>query len=189
MEKLFPDCSYCPMNATNPETFCSGHCRFDFMRGKCELKGKHCLYNFYCNLDTKWYCVCKNSSLYISDEFTKKENSFCSISSTYGSYEHLLSAKIACASETRCIGIQETYNDDQNIEFRLCRHKFITSYSHTSVIHHRGMHISRQRFSGTYWLCRTNTYFQNYKCTRIEKVFAILSYILQELKQSALTLH
>ena len=49
MEKLFPDCSYCPMNATNPETFCSGHCRFDFMRGKCELKGKHCLYNFYCN--------------------------------------------------------------------------------------------------------------------------------------------
>ena len=97
--------------------------------------------------------------MYISDEFTKRENSYCSVS--HGSYEHILAAKIDCASDDKCIGIHEAYID-QKIILRLCRNGFVTSYTQKSVIHQKDKNISSQIFLGT-------NFYSGYRyiCTKI----------------------
>ena len=83
----------------------------------------------------------------ISGGFLRTENSFCRSSNTYGSYDNLLSAKIACISDDKCIGIYETYHH-KTMTFDICRNGFITSYLHTSVIYQRETHISSHFWSG-----------------------------------------
>ena len=148
---LFPDCSYCPKNTTNSEDFCKGHCQYNVLNGKCELKGGYA----HCNLIYKddlckkvaISVVCSIIVQSVSDVFTRIDNSFCRSSNLHGSYNSLLSAKIACISDDKCVGIYETYHR-KAMTLQICRSRFITSYMHTSVIHQRAAHISSHFLSG-----------------------------------------
>ena len=74
--------------------------------------------------------------IHILDEFNKISGSFCSLANTYGVYDQLATAKLACISDDSCIGIYDKSGDATG-KMRLCQKGFIISDEYSSTIYQK----------------------------------------------------
>ena len=75
-------------------------------------------------------------NIYLSDEFNQISRSFCSLANTYGVYDQLATAKLACISDDSCIGIYDQSGDATG-KMRLCQKGFIISDEYFSTIYQK----------------------------------------------------
>ena len=75
-------------------------------------------------------------NIYLSDEFNQISKSFCSLANTYGVYDQLATAKLACLSDDSCIGIYDQSGDATG-KMRLCQKGFIISDEYFSTIYQK----------------------------------------------------
>ena len=78
----------------------------------------------------------KDKNIYLSDEFNQISRSFCSLANTYGVYDQLAIAKLACISDDSCIGIYDQSGDATG-KMRLCQKGFIISDEYFSTIYQK----------------------------------------------------
>ena len=88
--------------------------------------------------------------IHISDEFNKISGSFCSLANTYGVYDQLSTAKLACKSDANCIGIYDQSVDSTG-KMRLCQKGFIISDAYFSTIY------QKKEYSGKYHRYSSNS--------------------------------
>ena len=138
-EILYPSCSLCPKNVENPGNWCKGNCYIDSDTGYCKEKGikfhnqnKHIIVQKCCQI----LILLNVTNIYLSDEFNQISKSFCSLANTYGVYDQLATAKLACLSDDSCIGIYDQSGNATG-KMRLCQKGFIISDEYFSTIYQK----------------------------------------------------